>query len=84
LKVFLFNLLSGNKALETANIQQKLADKLYIATAMMVLTQVHLAHQSYYITLKDFQIATQLDEVLQKRLWHAQAAKQLWRELNRR
>ncbi|MCD4675653.1 MAG: TolC family protein [Desulfobacula sp.] len=70
-----FNLLSGQKALETANIQQKLADKLYMATAMMVLTQVHLAHQGYYLALKDFQIATQLDMVLQKKLWHAQAAK---------
>ncbi|MCP3873610.1 MAG: TolC family protein [Desulfobacteraceae bacterium] len=70
-----FNLLSGRKELETAKIQQKLTDKLYMATAMMILTQVHLAHQNYYIALKDFQIATQLESVLQKKLWHAKAAK---------
>lgn len=70
-----FSLLSGQKALKTAKIQEGLSEKLYMATAMMVLTQVHLAHQSYYLALKEFEIASQLDAVLQKRLWHAQAAK---------
>jgi outer membrane protein TolC len=70
-----FNLLSGPKTIKVAEMQQELADRRYLATAMMVLTQVHLAHQSYYLALKEYDIADQLEDVLRRRLWHAEAAK---------
>lgn len=70
-----FNLLTGPKTIRVAEVQQELADKRYLAAAMMVLTQVHLAHQSYYLSMKEYEIAAQLEEVLRRRLWHAEAAK---------
>lgn len=70
-----FNLLSGPEALKTAKAQQDLAQKRYMATAMMVLAQVNLAHQRYALALKEFQIASQLDAVHQRKLLHAEAAK---------
>lgn len=70
-----FNLLSGPEALKTAKAQQDLAQKRYMATAMMVLAQVNLAHQRYALALKEFQIASRLDAVHQRKLLHAEAAK---------
>lgn len=69
-----FKLLTGPKALDRANIRKELSDKLYQATIMMVLTQVHLAHQSYYVAMKDYQITSQLDTVLQNKLRYASSA----------
>lgn len=70
-----FNLLAGPKAIKAAEIQQDLAGKRSLATAMMVLTQVHLAHQGYALALKEHDITKQLEDVLARRLWHAAAAK---------
>lgn len=70
-----FNLLTGPEAIKLAETQQSLADKRYMATAMMVLTQVNLAHQRYYLAVKEYQISNQLDEVHHRKLIHAEAAK---------
>ncbi len=70
-----FNLLSAPKAIKAAELQQDLAGKRSMATAMMVLTQVHLAHQGYALALKEYDITKQLEDVLDRRLWHAAAAK---------
>ncbi|MDH5525458.1 MAG: TolC family protein [Desulfobulbaceae bacterium] len=70
-----FKLLSGPAAVKNGELQEELAQKRYLATAMMVLTQVNLAHQRYYLALKEYRIAEQLDAVHQRQLWHAAAAK---------
>lgn len=70
-----FNLLSGPVAVQTAEAQRDLAEKRYMATAMMVLTQVNIAHQRYYLAKKEYEIAQGLDTVHQRQLFHAEAAK---------
>lgn len=70
-----FNLLSGPVAVQTAEAQRDLAEKRYMATAMMVLTQVNIAHQRYSLAKKEYEIAQGLDTVHQRQLFHAEAAK---------
>ena len=71
-----FNLLSGPAAIKSAKIQQNLAEHRYLATAMMALTQVHLAHQRYSIALKEYRIADNLAGVHKRRLHHTASARQ--------
>lgn len=70
-----FNLLSAPSTMKSAELQQELAQKRYMASAMMVLTQVNLAHQGYYLALKEYQIADELDAVHRRKLLHVEAAK---------
>jgi len=46
-----------------------------MAASMMVLSQVNIAKQQYHLSLKEYQISTQIDEVHRRKLWHSSAAK---------
>lgn len=71
----IFSLFSGPNAVKSANLQQELAQKRYMALAMMTLTQVHLANQRYGIALREYRIANALADVHQRKLKHAAAAR---------
>lgn len=78
-----FNLLSGPASLKSAEMQVELTERRYMASAMMVLTQVHLARQRYFLARNEFRIADELDRVHQRKLRHTEAARkaQTGREL---
>ncbi|MCK5692635.1 MAG: TolC family protein [Bacteroidales bacterium] len=71
----LFKLLSGPVAVKSAEMQEDLAVKRYLATAMMVLTQVNLGHQRYSLARKEYRIAEELDSIHQRQIRHAEAAR---------
>ena len=71
----LFELVSGPAAIKNAEMQEDLVEKRYMATAMMVLTQVNLVHQRYSLAYKEYRIAKELERVHQRQIRHAEAAR---------
>ncbi len=70
-----FNLLSSKTAISNATLQRDLAKQRHMAASMMVLSQVNISKQQFHLSLKEYQIVAQLDEVHQRKLWHTDAAK---------
>jgi len=70
-----FSLLSAPTAIQNAEMQRELARQRHMAASMMVLSQVNIAKQQYHLSLKEYQISMQIDEVHRRKLWHSSAAK---------
>jgi hypothetical protein len=71
----IYSLFSGPAAIKTAEIQQELSNQRHMALSMMVLTQVNLANQRYRLAAQEFQIASQLNDVHDRKIMHTEAAR---------
>ena len=72
----IFNLFTGQKAVETAEAQHELDDARRRSLQMAVMVQVHLAVQRFKVAQKNYRLARQLNEVEQGILVQTAASEQ--------
>jgi outer membrane protein TolC len=72
----IFNLFTGQKAVETAEAQHELDDARRRSLQMAVMVQVHLAVQRFKVAKKNYRLARQLNEVEQDILVQTAASEQ--------
>jgi outer membrane protein TolC len=70
----LFNVLSGQKIMDTAEAQVDVARTQRLALNMAVLSQVHIAYRDYLGRKRQYELATGLDDVSSRILQHTRNA----------